>query len=81
MRTIHSVSVDEFGTAMILLEPPIPDLSVRQVHVVPDSIIVDIAADGRIVGVEILDPKIVQKLFCPAIFELLKTYNIERAVS
>lgn len=77
MKSIHSISIDEFGTAMILFEPPREGLSVRQVEIVPESMIADIAEDGRTVGVEILDPKIVEKLFSPAINKLFKTYKIE----
>jgi len=80
MRPIHSFSIDQFGTAMILFEPATEGLSVRQIEVVPDSIIVDLAADGRILGVEILDPAIVERLFSPPVVKLFKTYDIERAI-
>jgi uncharacterized protein YuzE len=81
MRPIHSFSIDQFGTAMILFEPVTDGVSVRQVEIIPDSIIVDLAADGRIIGVEILDPVIVERLFSPPVAKLFKTYNIERAVT
>lgn len=81
VRPVHSVSIDEFGTAMIYFEPPSQGLSVRQVEVVRDSIIVDLAADGRMVGIEILDPKIVEQLFSAPIVKLFKSYDIERAIS
>lgn len=81
MRPIHSVSIDEFGTAMIWFEPPVEGISTRQVEVVSDSVIVDLGADGRVVAIEILDPKIVEDLFSPPVIKLFKTYDIERAIS
>lgn len=81
MKNIHSISIDEFGTAIIFFEPPTEGLSARQIEIVPDSIIVDLADDGRIVGVEILDPKIVEQSFSSSIANFLKKYKIERAVS
>ena len=81
MRQIYGITVDEFKTAYISFEPSMPGISKRQIHVVKDSIIVDLGDDGRIVGVEILDPEIVENLFSPTVGKLFETYNIERAVS
>jgi hypothetical protein len=81
MKAIHSISIDEFGTAMILFEPPREGMSARQVEIIPDSMIADIASDGRTVGIEILDPKIVEHFFSPAITKLFKKYKIEHPIS
>jgi uncharacterized protein YuzE len=55
---IHGIEIDEAGIAMVYLKPPQPGLSVRQYEVVPRKIVVDVARDGRVVALEILDPKI-----------------------
>lgn len=81
MKSIHSISIDEFGTAMIMFEPPSEAASIRQVQIVPDSMIADIGSDGRTVGIEILDPKIVEQFFSPAITRLFKKYKIEHPIS
>jgi len=81
MKAIHSISVDEFGTAMILFEPPREGISARQVEIVPDAMIADIASDGRTLGIEILDPKITEQFFSPGIVKLFKKYHIEHPIA
>jgi len=81
MKAIHSITIDEFGTAMILFEPPHEGISSRQVDIVPNGMIADIGSDGRTVGIEILDPKIVEQFFAPAITKLFRKYKIEHPIS
>jgi hypothetical protein len=77
VRPIWSVSIDQFGTGMIMWEPPTNGLSVKQIQIVPHRVIIDVASDGRTVGVEILDPKIIKRFFSPAMRKLFKAYKIK----
>lgn len=59
---ICRVEIDEVGIAMVFFEPPKAGLSAYQTELIKDSVIADYAADGRMIAVEILDPKLTDKL-------------------
>lgn len=76
MKHIHSVEIDDIGIAMIYFEPPTPGLSVDQKELIEDSVVADYASDGRIVAIEILDPKITDQLFGKALKSMLSKLHI-----
>lgn len=56
MTRIHAIEIDpKAGSAYVYFEAPTPGASTRQVNV-GDAIIFDMGSDGRLVGIEILDP-------------------------
>lgn len=73
---IHGIEIDEAGIAMIYLDAPRPGLSIRQYELVPGKIIADVDKDGRIVAIEILDPKITQRYFGSTPDAIVEKYNI-----
>jgi uncharacterized protein YuzE len=76
MKLFHSVTVDQYGSAMIMFEPPRFGVSKRQVEIANGALVADIGSDGQVVGIEILDPRIVDQFFSPVIARLLKKYKI-----
>ena len=76
MMRVHSIEIDEVGMAMIYLEPPAEGLSVEQRELVADTVIGDFASDGRMVALEILDPKITEKLLSKVVKSVLSEFHI-----
>ena len=73
---IHSIEVDEAGIAMIYLVAPAPGLSVRQFELLPKRVIADLDKRGRVVAVEILDPRLTEKFFGPSVEAVLDEFDI-----
>lgn len=73
---VHSVEIDDVGIAMIYFEPPMPGLSVDQKELIKDSVVADYAADGRIIAIEILDPRLTEKFFGKALKSMLSQLHI-----
>jgi uncharacterized protein YuzE len=76
MRRVHSFEIDDAGIAMVYFEPPTPGLSVDQKELIEDSVIADYAADGRIVAIEILDPRLTEKFFGKAFKSMFSQLHI-----
>ncbi|HLF95043.1 MAG TPA: DUF2283 domain-containing protein [Planctomycetota bacterium] len=62
MTHIHSVDIDsKTGSSYVYFEPPQEGAAKRQVNI-GDSVILDLGKDGRLVGMEILDPSLTAPL-------------------
>jgi uncharacterized protein YuzE len=70
------MEIDEAGMAMIYLEPPAEGLSVEQRELVADTVVADYAADGRMVALEILDPKVTARILSKAVKSVLSEFHI-----
>lgn len=73
---VHSIDVDEAGIAMIYLVAPAPGLSVRQFELVPKRVVADVDKKGRVVAIEILDPRLTEKFFGPTVEAVLHEFDI-----
>lgn len=58
MTRVCSIDIDsKAGSAYLYFEPASAGISSKQVNI-GDSIVMDFGVDGRLVGIEILDPRL-----------------------
>ncbi len=73
---VHSIDVDEAGIAMIYLVAPTPGLSVRQCELIPKKVVADLDKNGKVVAIEILDPRLTNRFFGPTVEAVLDEFDI-----
>lgn len=76
MTQVYRIDVDrEAESAYIYFESPQPGVSVHQINV-GNSVIFDIGSDGRLVGLEILDPELAARFSSRTAMDQFEASNI-----
>ena len=61
MTRVHAIQIDaKAGSAYLYFERPSKGTSYKQVNIA-DSLIFDFGKDGRLIGIEILDPRLAKE--------------------
>lgn len=61
MTRVHAIDIDgKASTTYIYFEKPRRGASVKQINI-GDAVIFDVGADGRLIGIELLDPRLARQ--------------------
>lgn len=76
MTRVHSIDIDaKSGSVYLHFERPRKGISAKQVNI-GDSIIFDLGKDGRLVGIEILDPRLAEQFARKAARQALRSSRV-----